>query len=215
MSSRLMKIRRLRTMIAVGGTVVLAAAVASAVIASRSASPVRAADVGTSSGWLATPAVQHFSAADSVDNLAVLVSAGSAANGLAVVTGANEAGETCWTLVQLGGAIGSDFRCGTPVGSDVGNPNNTELRVVCQTSGGSASSTADAAGCLGFVASTVASVSATLGDGSTQQMNLTDGAFAYAASTSDELPTSFTAFDANGQAVGHEDVSLSSGLGNG
>lgn len=208
------KIKRHRRLIAVGATVVLAAAVASALIGSRSATPVRAAaTVSTGTGWLATPAVQHFSAADSVGNLAVLVSAGSGANGLAVITGTNAAGSSCWTLVQFGGAVGSDFRCGTQVGSDVGNPSDSELRVACQTSGGSGSSTADSAGCVGFVGSNVATVNATLSDGSTQQMNLSDGAFAYAASTGGKLPTSFTASGASGQAVDHQAVSLSSGLG--
>jgi len=209
-----MKITRCRTGLAVGIVVVLGAAVAAAVVlGSRSTSPTRAAaTVSTTTGWLGTTAVQQFANEDSVGNLSVLVSAGSGTNGLAVVTGTNTSGENCWTLVQFGGAVGSPFRCGTPVGTDVGDPRDNELRVVCQTSGGPGSSTADSAGCLGFVVgSNVASVAVKLSDGSTRSVTVKSGAFAYAASTADQLPAAFTASDASGQAVDQQAVSLAKG----
>lgn len=205
---------RRRTALGVGAVVVLGAAVVAAVaLGGGATSPTRAAaTVSTTTGWLGTTAVQQFASEDSVGNLSVLVSAGSGTNGIAVVTGTNTAGENCWTLVQFGGAVGSPFRCGTAVGTGVGDPRDNELRVVCQTSGAPGSSTADSAGCLGFVVgANVSSVAVKLNDGSMQPVTVKSGAFVYAASTADQLPAAFTASDASGQAVDQQSVSLAKG----
>lgn len=216
-----MRIKRRAKTIAFAATLLVVGAGASVVIVDRSATPasVPAAATGVPvTGWLATPAIQRFSAADSIGHLSVLVSAGNpegGANGLAVVSGTNAAGAKCWTIVQLGGAIGSAFRCGTPIGSGVGDPSNDKLRVVCQTSGGSGSRTADSAGCLGFVGADVASVAVELADGSSQTLPVTQGAFAYAAELGGKLPKAFTAYDGSGDVAAQESVDLASGLGSG
>jgi hypothetical protein len=199
---------------------IVAAACAGALILSRSPGQLPASNAAAAlvpaTGWLDTPAVQHFSAADSVGRLGVLVSAGSGSNGVAVVTGADAAGERCWTIVEGGGAVGSGFRCGTAVGSGVGDPtDHSDLRVVCQTSGSSGATTADSAGCLGFVGMDVATVAVQLADGSSQKLAVTGGAFAYASDNPDKLPTSVAAYDGTGHALAHEDIVLGSGLGSG
>jgi hypothetical protein len=70
---------------------------------------------------------------------------------------------------------------------------------------------ADVGSCIGFVGANVASADVKLVDGSTQPLAVTDGAFAYAASVQDKLPTSFVAYDATGEIVGQQDISLSYG----
>lgn len=167
----------------------------------------------TSSGadYLQTPVVQRFASQGGVTGLKVLVSAGpgsSGTNSSAVIVGTNSAGQSCWTVVGDGGAVGGPFRCGGQVGQEAGEPADQQiLRVGCETSGGADSTSADSVSCIGFVGSTVATVDAKLADGSTQSISVTDGAFAYSASTSDKLPTSFTASGANGQVVGQQSIS--------
>jgi len=208
---------------AVLGIIAVAAVGAGVAIASagsgRSPSSGSTANATTSPGmgYLESSLVHQFATRGGVGSLKVLVSAGpgsAGSNSSAVIVGKNSAGQSCWTVVAAGGGVGGEFRCGTQVGQEPGEPADQQvLRVGCQTSGSAGSTTADSASCIGFVGSNVATVSATLSDGSTQQMNLANGAFAYAASTSDKLPTGFTASDASGQTVGHQDVSLSSGFG--
>jgi hypothetical protein len=170
------------------------------------------------SGYLQSSLVQQLAAQSSVGSLKVLVSAGPGtpgSNSSAVILGMNNAGQSCWTVVNAGGGIGAPFRCGGQIGQEAGEPADLQtLRVGCATSGTASETSADSASCIGFVGSNVATVTATLSDGSTQTMTLTDGAFAYAASTSGKLPTSFTAADAGGQ-LGRQDVTLASGLSNG
>jgi hypothetical protein len=210
----------------IGGAVALLAAagggVAAAGLGNASHPQIRiATDSTASSGtdYLQSPLVQAFATQDNVGSLKVLVSAGPGtlgSNSSAVIIGVNGAGQNCWTVVAGGGGAGAGFRCGGELGQEPGESADRQvLRVGCQTSGSAGSTTADSASCIGFVGSTVSSVNAMLSDGSTQSMTLTDGAFAYAASTSDKLPTGFTASDASGQTVGHQEVSLSSGLSKG
>jgi hypothetical protein len=54
----------------------------------------------------------------------------------------------------------------------------------------------------------VAKVEAKLTDGSTRVLPVTQGAFAYAGEGSDQLPASFSAYDARGQEVGHQAIIL-------
>jgi hypothetical protein len=58
-------------------------------------------------------------------------------------------------------------------------------------------------------------VEAKLADGSTRQLTITDGAFAYASSSRDDLPTSIRAYDASGRLVSTKDIVLASGVGKG
>jgi hypothetical protein len=51
-------------------------------------------------------------------------------------------------------------------------------------------------------------VEARLTDGSTSVLPVTEGAFAYAGEASDQLPASFSAYDASGQEVGHQAIVL-------
>jgi hypothetical protein len=51
-------------------------------------------------------------------------------------------------------------------------------------------------------------VEAKLTDGSTRVLPVTQGAFAYAGEGSGQLPASFSAYDANGQEVGHRAIVL-------
>ena len=159
--------------------------------------------------------VQKLASQGGINALKVLVSAGSGSlgsNSSALVTGVNAAGQSCWTVVAAGGALGGQFRCGGQLGQEPGEPADLKiLRVGCEMSGSAGTTTASSASCIGFVGSTVATVNATLADGSTQPISLTNGAFAYAATSGDTVPTGFTALDANGNTVGHQDVSASNG----
>jgi hypothetical protein len=208
-----------------GGAIALIAAAAAGggiAFASSGSSPpyahsgtVSPAAADSGSGYIQSSLVQHFAAQDGVGALKVLVSAGpgsAGSNSSAVIVGRNSAGQSCWTVVGAGGAVGGMFRCGTQVGDEPGEPaDQAVLRVGCETSGSAGSTAAESASCIGFVGPTVAAVVATLADGSTQSMSVAGGAFAYAASTNDKLPTAFVASDASGQTVGRQAVSLANG----
>lgn len=202
----------------VGGAVGLMAVAVAGGVAFASAgvgsSSAGAANAVTTSGSDYTQAslVQQLATAGGVTGLEVLVSAGPGSvgsNSSAVIVGTDTAGQRCWTAVGSGGGVGGPFRCGTQPGEEPGATAVQQLRVGCQTSGSVGSATASSVSCIGFVGSNVSAVNATLSDGSTQQMTLTDGAFAYAASSADKLPTTFTASDASGQTVSQRAVSLS------
>jgi hypothetical protein len=112
-------------------------------------------------------------------------------------------------VVAALGGVGSAFTCGTPPGVEQGEPAAVRIfRVGCETSGSAKSTSAKAASCIGFVAASVVKVEARLTDGSTRVLPVTQGAFAYAGKGSDQLPASFSAYDASGQEVGHQDIIL-------
>lgn len=139
----------------------------------------------------------------------MLVSAGSGFDSSAVIVGTDRSGQVCWTVVAALGSAGGAFRCGTRPGVEQGEPAAARtFRVGCGTSGSAKSTTADAASCIGFVGSSVVKVKARLTDGSTRVLPVTEGAFAYAGEGSDQLPASFSAFDASGQEVGHQAIVL-------
>lgn len=168
----------------------------------------------SNAAFLRGPVVRQFAAAQGIQDLRVLVSAGSGTNGSAVIVGSNRSGEECWTVVAALGAAGGAFRCGTSPGVEQGEPAaQRTFRVGCETSGRAGSASADAGSCIGFVGPSVARVEATLVDGSTSTLPLTEGAFAYAGQSRDTLPVSFSAYSEGGQEVGHQDIVLASGLG--
>jgi hypothetical protein len=206
-------------------TVLLVAAGGAATVTavSRSANSLGSSSPPTSMpstsqpAYLAAPLVQQLASNNGVQDLKVLISAdsGQPGNSSAVIVGTNGAGQSCWTVVGGGGGIGSPFRCGSQPGHDQGEPADQEvLRAGCDTSGGRGSATADAASCIGFVGSNVATVEVNLTGGSSHTLTVTDGAFAYAADTSGLLPTSFVAYGASGQVLARQDIILASSLGN-
>lgn len=165
----------------------------------------------TSAAFLQGPAVQRLATQAGVTSPQVLVSAGTGTDSSAVVIGADASGHSCWSISSSLGASATPFTCGGRVGEEAGEPAGLDvLNVGCETSG-SAGTSANAGSCVGFVGTSVVNVVVTLADGSTQSISPTDGAFAYAANTPGQLPTSFTAYDADRDVVGQENIQLPNG----
>jgi hypothetical protein len=150
-----------------------------------------------------SPLVDQFAQQAGVLNLRTLASAGRGKAAIAIITGTDRHGLPCWTVTAVEGHQGAPFRCGsTPA------PEKGSLWVFYGVGGAAGSSTAGYASLVGLVTPNVARVQADMVDGSTRELPLTEGAFAYASSSADNLPTSIRAFDDSGRLVGEKDIIL-------
>lgn len=114
-------------------------------------------------------------------------------------------------MFAMGGA-GGPFRCGTRPGQDPGESAGEQtLRIVCETTGSAGSTTAESANCIGFAASNIANVRVSLVDGSSENVAVQGGAFAYQANSAGALPVSIVGDDSSGTAVAQRTVALASG----
>ena len=159
--------------------------------------------------------LEQFAQTAGINNLSVLVSAGSGETSSAVIVGTNGAGQSCWTIMFAGGGAGGPFRCGSKPGQDPGEPADQEvLRIVCETTGSAGSDSAESASCIGFADSAIATVRVNLADGSSREVNVQNGVFAYQADSSGTLPQTIIGNDSSGQAVAQRAVVLAVGPGN-
>jgi hypothetical protein len=140
-----------------------------------------------------------------VGQLSVLTAAGKGDSTVAIVTGRNASGATCWTVTVLGGQAGNHFRCGKapePKG---------EITIFPDISGPQGSTLATSVSLVGLVRSDVASVRATLVDGSARELPLTNDTFGYAATERSLLPTAVRAYGELGEPLGEQTLELGDG----
>lgn len=169
------------------------------------------AETASASAWLNSSMVQNLAQGEGISNVGVLASAGIGANSSAVIVGSNNAGDSCWTVLFAMGAAGGPFRCGSQPGDDPGESADQQvLRVSCEASGSSGSTTPDSASCIGFANATIATVQVKLMNGSSASVPVTQGAFAFQADTPGTLPTAVVGESSSGQAVAQRDVVLGS-----
>ena len=178
-----------------------------AFLATRSGS-ASAQSTGVSANISALVLIDQFVRQAGVQDLRTLASAGSGKAAMAIIGGTGPGGAPCWMLVAAGGHQGSPFRCGSAPA-----PASGPLWVFDGIGGAADSTTADYASLVGLVTSSVTRVEAELVDGSTKDLALTSGAFAYASSSPNDLPRSIRAFDASGRLLAEKDIILTSGSG--
>lgn len=192
--------------LAVGGVAAaVAVGVTAAVVRGSAGSP--SAQAAEPNGYTPSAFVAQLAKDEGVSGLSELVSAGSVDHSVRIVTGQNASGAPCWAVAVTtgGGNYARPFSCGsapTPDGA---------VSIFPDVSGPAGSSAATSVILVGLARGDVASVQATLLDGSKKPLSLTDGTFGYAAASAASLPTAVSAYDSAGKLLGEQTIALAGG----